>query len=321
MTHPHIGMLLDRHRNLQFARAIHKLVRRGDVVVDIGTGTGLLAMLAARAGARRVYAIERDPVVHQAEILAERNGVRDRIEFLHAEAEKVELGTRADVVVTEMIGPVGYDENLAGVLELGRKRFLKKNGRQLTRTLRLGFLPLLYDRYKEFYRWPRQVCGLDYRSLSAWSIHRPLYHHRLGNPLHLPRKRVAPWLWLAPHDLLDATQALLPFEERLHWRATRSLRFNGMVAAFRCELIKGLWVDSRKAWHWPHVFFPLKGEATLSRGDLLEWYFGVNPDLTFHWAARVTRAGKVRFHSVHSQYFMIEGIDGCAAAASGYFTA
>jgi predicted RNA methylase len=54
----HLAMLDDRNRTAAYLEAIRDGVREGDVVVDIGTGTGVLAAAAAQAGARRVYAIE-----------------------------------------------------------------------------------------------------------------------------------------------------------------------------------------------------------------------------------------------------------------------
>ena len=60
----HFPMLNDRRRNLAFEKAIIKHLEREDctTVLDIGTGTGLLALMAARAGAERVYACEANEV-------------------------------------------------------------------------------------------------------------------------------------------------------------------------------------------------------------------------------------------------------------------
>ena len=72
----HARMLNDRERTDCFIRAISQNIKAGDVVVDIGTGTGVLAMAAARAGAEHVYAIEAGEMAGLAEKLIAENGYR-----------------------------------------------------------------------------------------------------------------------------------------------------------------------------------------------------------------------------------------------------
>ena len=76
----HFPMLADSARNRAYARAIAAKVRPGDVVLDIGCGAGLTAMLAARAGARHVYTCEQQPLIAQAarQVIRD-NGLSDRI--------------------------------------------------------------------------------------------------------------------------------------------------------------------------------------------------------------------------------------------------
>ena len=69
----HRRMLNDRIRTEAFRDAIEKVVKPGDVVVDVGAGTGILSLFAARAGAARVYAIERSPTIEQAKAIARAN--------------------------------------------------------------------------------------------------------------------------------------------------------------------------------------------------------------------------------------------------------
>ena len=78
----HLSMLLDTDRLNSYRRAIDASVQPGDIVVDIGSGTGILSFMACEAGAKRVYAIEGGPVIEAAKELAVDNGFGDRIEFL-----------------------------------------------------------------------------------------------------------------------------------------------------------------------------------------------------------------------------------------------
>jgi len=137
----HGAMVADRARVEGYARAIERAVRPGDAVLEIGTGTGLFAVLACRAGARRVYAIETDDIVEVARANAAANGVADRIEFFHAMSTEVELPERVAVIVSDLRGVLPlYEGHLESVID-ARARFLAPGGRLVPRRDRL-FLAL-----------------------------------------------------------------------------------------------------------------------------------------------------------------------------------
>lgn len=74
------------------------------VVLDVGTGTGILAMFAVQAGARKVYAVEASESAVMARILVEANGYANKIEIIHAKLEEVLLPELVDVIISEPIG-------------------------------------------------------------------------------------------------------------------------------------------------------------------------------------------------------------------------
>lgn len=99
----HLEFVKNRRRNAAFRRALERHAP-GRTVLDVGTGSGLLAIYAARAGARRVYAMEKDTTMVQiARANFERNKLADRIELIHANALSADRFPRADIVVGEML--------------------------------------------------------------------------------------------------------------------------------------------------------------------------------------------------------------------------
>ena len=121
----HLSMLVDEPRMRAFARAVRRSVRPGDVVLDIGAGTGVLSFLACSAGASRVYAVEQGPVIELARGLSERNGFDDRVVFINDWSTAVELPELADVVVTETIGNAALDEGIIAWTIDARHRLLR----------------------------------------------------------------------------------------------------------------------------------------------------------------------------------------------------
>ncbi len=103
----------------------------GDVVVDLGCGPGIFALLACRAGAKRVYAIDAGEVIHFARQLAVANGFADRIEFLHGDSKQMQLAERANVLVSDVRGALPLFADALPSIEDARERFLIKGGAQI----------------------------------------------------------------------------------------------------------------------------------------------------------------------------------------------
>lgn len=122
-------MLNDGARTSAYLDAIAATVRPGDVVLDLGTGTGVLAIAAAKAGARRVYAIEAGAIGALAERMVVENGVADRVRVIRGWSTSVALPERCNVLITETIGddPLG-EKILENVLD-ARRRLLTPEAR------------------------------------------------------------------------------------------------------------------------------------------------------------------------------------------------
>jgi predicted RNA methylase len=98
------------------------------VVVDIGTGPGILALLACQAGARRVYAIDVSDAIQVGRELAAANSYADRIEFIQALSTQVTLPESADVIVSDLHGAIPLFQLLILSLVEARRRFLAPGG-------------------------------------------------------------------------------------------------------------------------------------------------------------------------------------------------
>jgi predicted RNA methylase len=87
----HRTMICDRIRTDAFRRAINSVVRPGDIVLDVGAGTGILSLFAAQAGAARVYAVEQTTVAVLAQELVSLNGFTDTVKVIQGDILDVEL--------------------------------------------------------------------------------------------------------------------------------------------------------------------------------------------------------------------------------------
>ncbi|HVV83629.1 MAG TPA: methyltransferase domain-containing protein [Kofleriaceae bacterium] len=256
------AMVLDRVRVDAFARAIAATVRPGDVVLDIGSGTGVLALLAARAGARKVYAVERTGAIELVRLHARANGKADAIVPIAADLADVDaLPERPRVVVAELLGHFAPAEQAHRAYRLARR--LAADGAVLVPAgYRLVFAAARPRALEAELAALADVHGLHLDALAA----------RLRARVAITR--------LAPEDLVGpempgdahASDDELPGS----YSGTAPVAVDGPVTAiavsFVATLADGIELSSAvgaAATHWAQTVFPIDPPIDARAGDVL----------------------------------------------------
>ena len=111
MTEGVFNCLIDEERTEAFGKAIANTVRKEDIVVDMGAGSGVLTMLALKAGAKNVYAIELDENnINTLHDIFRVNNVSDKVTIIHGDVSKIDLAEKVDVIIGEMIATALIEE-------------------------------------------------------------------------------------------------------------------------------------------------------------------------------------------------------------------
>jgi predicted RNA methylase len=123
--------LYDRKRTIPFKKAIFNTVKKGDTIVELGAGSGVLSMFAVDAGAEKVYAVELDEAnISSLRSTIKANGYEDKIVIIHDDATTVNLPEKVDVVICELIA-TGLVEELQIPAMNHIQKYLKKDARIL----------------------------------------------------------------------------------------------------------------------------------------------------------------------------------------------
>jgi protein arginine N-methyltransferase 1 len=199
----HARMLHDHRRTGSYLEAIQASVRPSDVVLDIGTGSGILAVAAALAGARRVYAIEASDIASVAARVFDDNGVSDRITLIQGWSTDVDLPEQASLLVSEIIGSEPFEEDILETTLDARRRLLTPDATLIPSALRLFAQPLAAPRHE---RWART---LDREAVEDWRDRYGIELEALlaaqpTHPVHWPAEGsdVAAWEPLGPREEL-----------------------------------------------------------------------------------------------------------------------
>lgn len=130
----HLPMINDHERNEAYEKSLARAVTIDSTVLEIGTGSALVAMMAARAGARHVTTCEvNQPLARVARETVALNGFADRITVVPKLSTQLEIGTdmaeRADVLVSELVNIGMLSPNMLAILQHARTMLLKPDAR------------------------------------------------------------------------------------------------------------------------------------------------------------------------------------------------
>jgi protein arginine N-methyltransferase 1 len=285
---PNYGRMIEPGPRLEaYVKALRTAIEPGSVVADIGTGTGFFAVLAAKLGADRVYAIEPGESIQVAREMARQNAVEDRITFIHGLSTEVDLDEKVDVIVSDLRGvlPV-YGTHIPSLID-ARQRHLKPGGSLLPRkdTVRVAVVhdPKSYREHVE--PWAPDTEGLDLephrrRAVNDWFIQRV---ERGG-------LRTDPLTWV---ELDYATIESPDVDETLVWEVGRAGTSHGLSVWF--DALIGPDAEFTTGPDGPELvygsaFFPFERPLDLLAGDRLYVDFRaklVGDDYTWIWNSRL----------------------------------
>jgi Ribosomal protein L11 methyltransferase (PrmA) len=281
----HREYLADHVRVSAFRRAIQEMVHPGDVAIDLGAGTGILGLLACRAGAKRVYAIDEGGIVQLTREVAQANDVHDRLSVLKGLSTRLTLPEPADIVIADQIGRFGFE---AGILEYfsdARRRFLKPNGRAVPSRVDLWVAPVEQAAmWERITFWSRKPAEFEFAPARIIAVNtgypaRLLRSHLLGKPV-------------SAVSLDTLTHGAKPINFSVTSAATRAGTLHGIGGWFSARLSPHVQMTNsplaRQRINRQNVFFPIEQPIRVSRGDEVTIAFSILPgEVLVTWSVEI----------------------------------
>jgi len=289
------GMIMDRTRFEAHVQAMRQTIRPGDVVLDIGTGTGIFALIAARLGARHVYAVEPSDAAQLGIECAAASGLDEIITFHQGLSTQYEPPDRADVIISDLRGVLPlHGAHIPSIID-ARTRLLTPGGTLIPQedTVKTAIVssPAVWERLAA--PWDGRQLGLDLTPALCVATHRW-------------RSAV-----IGSEDLITPPLDLFTLDYRSI--ASPNAAGKGSVVVERSALAHGLavWFDAlltegvtlttapgEQRLVYGHAFFPWPEPVPLQAGDRAAVSVradSVGGHYEWRWRTRVTdQSGNVR---------------------------
>lgn len=281
----HREYLSDRNRLEAYSSAIAELVKPGAVVVDLGAGTGIMGLLACRAGASRVYCIEQTSLIGLTREIFCANGFADRVTFIKDLSTYTAMPEPADVVVADQIGRFGFE---AGVLEFfsdARKRFLKPGGVLIPSGIDLVVAPVEHeDLWRQIEFWNQHPAGFDFRPARRIAVN-------TGYPIKLqPQHLLASPRVIVSLAADEFPASIAAIETSMEMKRAGTL--HGIGGWFRAQLSPRVTMsngplDATRIGR-RNVYFPIDRPVAVEKGDRVSVTMTIQPgEVMVTWKVEV----------------------------------
>ncbi|NES03322.1 MAG: methyltransferase domain-containing protein [Okeania sp. SIO2F4] len=261
------------------------------VILDVGTGTGVLAVWAAKAGAKRVYAVDASNAAQLARRLVQSSNLSDVVTIIHSKIEEVEIPEPVDVIVSEWMGCFLLKESMFDSVAYARDKWLKPGGLMLPSraTILLGLYAPGNDSdrtnvvklklEKEIAEWKETVSNLqsldvDYSGFTDELV-QDLSDYFLKNNIRVN--------YLSPNNLASTPQKVLEFDcatvdpttlvqfsQDFNYSISKHAEITGFLGWFTTDFPNGVVLDTGPGPtynHWGQYLYPLQESFKVAPGD------------------------------------------------------
>jgi protein arginine N-methyltransferase 1 len=285
----HRGYLADERKTAAYRAALDEVISPGDVVLDLGTGTGLLGYLACEAGAGSVVAVDRGDIVGLARRIATDNGFADRITHLRGMSTETELPTPANVAVCDQIGGLVHDAGILSCFADARQRLLAPDGILVPSSFRVFLAPVSFDIGRQAVEfWSSKPSGVDVSAARSLAANTEWKYRIVVDDVEV----LAPGEELAafPSDHED------PIGGTVRFQVEQSGRLDGLLGWFEAQMSPSVTLtndpwSAQRFDRWCN-FYPLDDAVDVRRGDEVGAVLDIRPRLGIvTWSTEVAAAG------------------------------
>ncbi|PNH42412.1 hypothetical protein VD0003_g9804 [Verticillium dahliae] len=278
----HEEMLKDEVRTRSYMNAIvqNKHLFKDKVVLDVGCGTAILSMFAAKAGAKHVIGVDMSTIIHKAREIVEVNGLSDKITLIQGKMEEVQLPfPKVDIIISEWMGYFLLYESMLDTVLYARDTYLNKDGLIFPDKATIFAAGIEDGEYKdEKIGFWDNVYGFNYSPLKATALSEPLVD---TVEVKAVVTEPVPILTL---DLYKCQVSDLAFNTTFKLPVRRDDFVHAVVAWFDIDFtaahkpIRFSTGPHTKYTHWKQTVFYLKEMLTVQHGEEIDMTIDVNPN-------------------------------------------
>lgn len=300
-------MIADKARTGAYIDALRALVRPGSVVMDIGTGPGIMAVLACQLGAKRVYAIEPGEVIQLAREIAKANHVAGKIEFFEDISTNVTIPERADIIVSDLRGVVPfYTQHIPSITD-ARRRFLAPGGILVGRVDRVwAAIAQAPERYSQIAGpWECELPDQDLSAARRKAVND--IYKMLQPPIQL---LTSPQLCVALDYMLVEDPDM---ERELTWTVEREGTGHGIAIWFDADLAEGAGFSNHPELShgvYSALFLPWEMATRLVAGQTVSVNLQaklMEDDYLWRWISRIESPGQAGKTSFEFDQSLLQG--------------